>query len=294
MPDSQFSRIVLLGHTGYIGRRLAVAFKKAAPGTPVVGRSVSELDLTQTAASSELEQLFDADAAVVICAAIKKQLGDTLEALTQNLAITTAICRALVSSPVKRVLFFSSAAVYGEDVQHGTITESTPVEPTSFYGIGKFTAERLLMKTAGQQPGTSLLMLRPALVYGPDEPGYYYGPSGFLQKARAGSPITLWGDGTELREFLHIDDVVDVTTRLLFSAATGVLNVVSGVSYTYTAALEEIAKVTGTPPVTDSRARSKDKVDHKFDSAALMRACPEFRFTTLVEGLAKTAQEARG
>src|SRR5256885_1807933 len=126
-----FSQVVLLGHTGYIGRRLAVAFGKAAPDIPVVGRSVTELDLTK--------------------------------------------------------------------------------------------------------PATSLLILRPALVYGPEEPGYYYGPSGFLQKARAGAPITLWGDGSELREFLFIDDVVDVTTRLLCGGACGVLNVVSGASYTYAA-----------------------------------------------------------
>jgi UDP-glucose 4-epimerase len=286
MPDSVFSRIILLGHTGYIGRRLAPAFANAAPGMPVIGKSVTELDLTRSDASGTLELLLEPDAALVICAAIKKQLGDTLDVLAQNLAITTNICKALAARPVKRVLFFSSAAVYGEDVQHdGTITEATPVQPTSFYGIGKFTAERMLMKTASQHPATSLLMLRPALVYGPDEPGYYYGPSGFLQKARAGSPITLWGDGAELREFLFIDDVVDVTTRLLFSAAAGVLNVVSGASYTYAEALDAIERMTGTRAATDSRARTKDKVDHRFDPAALRRAVPGFAFTPMDEGL---------
>ena len=280
-----FSRVVLLGHTGYIGRRLAAAFAKASPEVPVVGRSVSELDLTQSASSGSLEALLDADTALVICAAIKKQLGDTLDVLSQNLAITASICRALAAKPVKRVLFFSSAAVYGEDVAHGTITEATPVEPTSFYGIGKFTAERMLMKTVAASPATSLLILRPALVYGPDEPGYYYGPSGFLQKARANAPITLWGDGTELREFLYIDDVVEVTTRLLFSAVGGVLNVVSGASYTYAAALDAIEAITGTRPVTDSRARTKDKVDHRFDASALRRAIPGFAFTPMDEAL---------
>ena len=284
MPES-FSRIVLLGHTGYIGRRLAVAFGNAAPDVPIVGRSVTELDLTGAEASAALERLFDPNAALVICAAIKKQLGDTLDVLAQNLAITINISRALAATPVKRVVFFSSAAVYGEDVQHGTITESTPVQPTSFYGIGKFTAERMLVKATSPHAATSLLMLRPALVYGPDEPGYYYGPSGFLQKARTGAPITLWGDGTELREFLFIDDVVQLTTRLLFSAATGVLNVVSGASCTYAAALDAIERMTGNRPATDSRARTKDKVDHRFDPAALLRACPGFTFTPMEEAL---------
>ena len=285
MSEPQFSRIILLGHTGYIGRRLAVAFADAAPGLAVLGRSVADLDLTRPDASAALEPLLDPGAALVICAAIKKQLGDTLDVLAQNMAITANICRALAARPVRRVVFFSSAAVYGEDVQHGTITEATPVEPTSFYGIGKFAAERMLMKTTSQHPATSLLLLRPALVYGPDEPGYYYGPSGFLQKARRGSPITLWGDGSELREFLFIDDVVAVTTTLLFSAASGVLNVASGASYTYAAALEAIERITGRRPVTDSRARTKDKVDHRFDPSALLRACPGFAFTSMDEGL---------
>ena len=285
MNDVGFSRIILLGHTGYIGRRLAAAFAKAAPSIPVAGRSVTELDLTQPASSGALESMLDADAALVICAAIKKQLGDTLDVLAQNLAITTNICKALAAKPVKRVLFFSSAAVYGEDVAHDTISEATPVEPTSYYGIGKFTAERMLMKAVAPHASASLLILRPALVYGPDEPGYYYGPSGFLQKARAGATITLWGDGTELREFLYIDDVVEATTRLLFSTASGVLNIVSGASYTYAAALDAIEKMTGKRPATDTRTRTKDKVDHRFDASALARALPGFAFTPMGEAL---------
>jgi len=283
-----FEQIVLLGHTGYIGRRLAVALAEAAPGTRFIGRSVTELDLTGPNAGASLEPLLTPKTALVICAAIKKQLGDTLDVLAQNLAITTNICKALAAKPVKRVLFFSSAAVYGEDVQHDTITEQTPVQPRSYYGIGKFTSERMLLKTAAQHPSMSLLMVRPALVYGPDEPGYYYGPSGFLQKARAGQPITLWGDGTELREFLFIDDVVEVTTRLLFGTAGGWINVVSGTSRTYVDALKAVAAITGKAPVTDSRPRTNAKVDHRFCADAVKQACPGFSFTTLEEGLRRS------
>ena len=50
MPEP-FSQVVLLGHTGYIGRRLAAAFSNGAPEVPVVGRSVTELDLTKPDAS---------------------------------------------------------------------------------------------------------------------------------------------------------------------------------------------------------------------------------------------------
>jgi UDP-glucose 4-epimerase len=281
-------RTVILGHSGYIGSRLATAFRDA--GADVVGRSAPDLDLTTPHAPGALEALVEPGDTVVVLAAIKKQLGDNTDVLAQNLAITMNVCRALAAKPVRRVVFFSSAAVYGEDVQHGTITEQTPVQPTSFYGIGKFTAERLLVRMANRG---SLLILRPALVYGPAEPGYYYGPSGFLQKAQAKSPITLWGDGTELREFLFVDDVVDVTRRLAESDATGVINVVAGTSYTYEDALVAVADIVGQQPAIDSRARTKEKVDHRFDNAALRRVCPDFSFTPLREGLRRTAAAQR-
>jgi UDP-glucose 4-epimerase len=283
-----FSRIVLLGHTGYIGSRLAKAFAEIDPRIPVVGRSLHDLDLTHADSAPELESLLDPDAAVVILAAIKKQLGDNHEVFSQNLAITHTICRAVAARPVRRVVFFSSAAVYGEDVQHGIISETTAVQPTSFYGIGKFTAERLLLRAVEQQRGperAALLVLRPALVYGPDEPAYYYGPSGFLRKALAHEPITLWGDGTELREFLFIDDVVELTARLTFGSTTGVLNIVSGTSCTYAQALDAVAALTGARPAVTSRLRTKDKVDHRFDPAALLASCPGFRFTSMKDGL---------
>jgi UDP-glucose 4-epimerase len=282
-------RIILLGHTGYIGSRLAVAFGATAPDVPVVVRSAPHFDLTRPESADALAELLDPESVLVICAAIKKQLGDTPEIFSQNLTMVMNICRALAARPVRRIVFFSSAAVYGEDVQHDVISESTPVQPTSFYGIGKFTAERLLFRTAQQQTGTSLLILRPALVYGPDEPAYYYGPSGFLGRAVAQSPITLWGDGEELREFLFVDDVVALVTWLTFGDAAGVLNVVSGTSYTYAQALAAIAALTGRPPALTSRPRTKDKVDHRFDASRLMQACPGFSFTPMDEALRRIA-----
>ncbi len=292
MAQPAFSRILLLGHTGYIGSRLQTALAAVDPRVPVIGRSVHDLDLTRPESVADLERLLDPDSAVVILAAIKKQLGDSPDVFQQNLSIALNVSRALAARPVRRIVFFSSAAVYGEDVPHEVISEATGVQPTSFYGIGKFAAERLLYRVAGQRPGSALLLLRPALVYGPNEPAYYYGPSGFLRQALSKSPITLWGDGTELREFLFVDDVVEAATRLTFGDATGVLNLVSGASYTYAQALDTIAVIAGGRPVVASRPRTKDKVDHRFDATALRRACPGFRFTSMDEGLRRIAATA--
>ncbi|MDP1571575.1 MAG: NAD(P)-dependent oxidoreductase [Vicinamibacterales bacterium] len=280
--------VLVLGHSGYIGSRVAAAL--AARGHSVIGRSIPPLDLTRDESVEALTDLLDPEGAVVVCAAIKKQLGDTPEIFARNLAMTINVGRALAARPVKRVVYFSSAAVYGEDVPHPVISEATTPEPTSFYGIGKFASERLILKMAGQHPGTSVAIVRPALVYGPHEPAYYYGPSGFLRKTLAGEPITLWGDGEERREFIYLDDVVALTTRLLESDVTGVLNVVSGTSYTFADALAAIEAITGQRPVVSSRPRSKDKVDHQFDNTRVRQAFPDFEFTGLERGLRRTLQ----
>ena len=288
MTAAPLNSVLVLGHSGYIGSRVAAAL--AGDGLRVVGRSIPPLDLTRDDAVGDLTDLLDPDGAVVVCAAIKKQLGDNPDIFARNMAMTLNVCRALAARPVKRVVYFSSASVYGEDVPHPTITEATTPEPTSFYGIGKYASERLVLKMAGQQPGTSVVMVRPALVYGPHEPAYYYGPSGFLRAAQADQPITLWGDGEERREFIHIDDIVELTRRLTLGSATGLFNIVSGTSYTFAQALSAIAALTGRQPAVTSRPRSKDKVDHHFDNTKLRQLFPDFRFTDLDAGLQRTKQ----
>jgi UDP-glucose 4-epimerase len=283
-------RIVVLGHSGYIGSRLAEAFRAQKPALSVIGRSVGEVDLTDPRAAGSLAADLTPSTALVICAAIKKQLGDNTETFAKNMAMVTNLCGLIAASSVPRILFFSSASVYGEDVPRDIITEATPVEPTSYYGIGKFTAERMLRKVVAAKSGCTMSIVRPALVYGPHEPGVYYGPSGFFKAAIAGDPITLWGDGEELREFIYIDDIVELARRLTLSDENGVLNIVSGTSYRFVDALTIVRELAGRDVVVNARPRSKDKVDAVFDNAALRRAVPGFRFTTLAEGLAKTAQ----
>lgn len=281
-------RIVILGHSGYIGAHLQRAFCRT--GTlDVVGRSKAETDLTHAAEVDALAPLCDDGTALVMCAAIKKQLGDTPDILMQNLAMVMNVVRLVAQHPVARLVFLSSTAVYGEDVQSVGTTEQSSVSPTSYYGIGKFTAERIFLKTVSALPSTSLMVVRPALVYGPDEPAVFYGPSGFLKAALAGDPITRWGDGEELREFIYIDDLVEVVRRLTLDSYDGVLNIVSGTSHRFVDALRIVGSLVSHPLDIRAKPRTKAKVDHTFDNAALMARLPGFSFTTLEEGLRRIA-----
>jgi UDP-glucose 4-epimerase len=231
------NRILVLGHSGFIGQSLLRNFAANNPEVEVIGFSAPGIDFEKPKDWDQITARFSKDAAVVFLAAVKRQLGDTLEAYSRNMSMISNLVRAIENNPVGRVVFFSSGAVYGEDVQHGVITEETAVQPTSYYGIYKFTAERLLSKIC--TPG-SLVCLRPPTAYGGgDLP--QYGPSGFVYKSIHGEPITLWGDGEEMREFVLVDDVVDLTRRILFSSFYGVLNVCAGKSYSFRDVLREVS-----------------------------------------------------
>ena len=130
-------------------------------------------------------------------------------------------------------IFLSSASVYGEDVVYReSITENTPAQPKTYYGIAKYSAERILEKVCIDNH-TELMILRPPLVYGKDDLSRGYGPTGFTYKAINSEEIILWGDGSEFREFVFITDVAKTIHRLLNNNFNGILNLVSGKSYTF-------------------------------------------------------------
>lgn len=258
-----------------------------ASGLEVVGLSPGRFDLTRSA--EDLKPFLNPETAVVMCSAIKRQAGDNLENYEKNVAMAANVSRQLEESPAGRFVYFSSAAVYGEDVENTAITEDTPVEPTSYYGMAKYASERLLLKAAGAR--TPLLLLRPATIYGPEEPGRPYGPTGFLRAALAGEKVTLWGDGDEKREFVFIDDACEAVAGLLDHPFCGPLNLVTGRSVSFREVLAAVARI-APAPMTDSRPRSKRKVDHGFDNTLLRAALPSLKFTPLNDAMAASREAA--
>lgn len=280
-------RVVILGHSGFIGSNL-LAHLSASGKWDAIGASFPEYDLSRSDHSEKLLPFLTENTTIVLAAAVKRQFADTLETYQQNMAIIENVCKLLAAKPVKRFVFLSSAAVYGEETENRDIHEETAVNPTSFYGINKFTGECLLRKTCADTRKTALVCLRPPLIYGPGDQGRTYGPAGFSAAALEGQTITLWGDGAELREFIYIHDFCRLFELLLKGSFEGVLNVASGVPYCFA---DVIAILKETYPQIDvrRRERSKNKVDNAFNPQKIKALLPaDFRFTTLREGIALT------
>ena len=185
----------------------------------------------------------------------------------------------------KKIIFFSSASVYGEDVVHSNkIDENTSVVNRSYYGMGKYMSELLLARVC-EEVKIELVILRPPLIYGDGDLSFGYGPTGFLRKALDGTDITMWGDGTELREFIYINDVVDIVKILINSDFNGVLNLVSGISYNYLDITRIIRDTLNLDIKVSSQTRSKEKVDHVFSNEKISDATHDFCFTSLEFGI---------
>ncbi|MFC1461944.1 NAD-dependent epimerase/dehydratase family protein [Verrucomicrobiota bacterium] len=286
-PSENIRRVLILGHSGFIGTRLVQYFQERSPDIEVIGKSFPPFDLTQYNDASELADMFDRETALIMLSAIKRQFADDLDSFLKNVVMVVNLCKVLQEHSVGRVIYFSSAAVYGEDIDNTGITEETPICPTSYYGMAKFTAERLLWKTISSNEQSSLLVLRPPTVYGPGDQGNTYGPVSFVKAAIEKRAITLWGDGEELRDFVFIDDIAAIVHRLVFNDYKGVLNIANGKSCSFKEILDIVVRSIPHQVEFGTRSRTKDKVDNVFLADRLLEVLPDLKFISMKEGVAR-------
>ena len=278
--------VVVLGHSGFIGKALMRQFENDR-SLRVAGYAIPSIDLRDPAAISALAKVMTPETVVIMCAAIKRQAGDNIESYQQNSSMVVNLAFAIAKRPIKRLIFMSSAAVYGEDVHNMAIDDETPPHIRSYYGLSRLVAEHVLEKVLGDAGG-ELVCLRPPTIYGPFEETPSYGVGSFLRQAAKGGPITLWGDGTELRGMIFIDDVVEIIRRLICSPFRGRLNLVSPSSYTFKEALAAVQGAIQKPVSVEVRARTKQQVDNRFTGRRLAELMPDFNFTDLAAGVRYT------
>jgi UDP-glucose 4-epimerase len=146
-----------------------------------------------------------------------------------NIVGSIKVIEAALAVGVKKFIFASTGgAVYGEP-DTIPVNEETPARPISQYGCSKLAVERYLY-LYGVQRGLNYVALRYPNVYGPRQDPH--GEAGvtaiFALKMLDGEPCVIFGDGTESRDYVYIDDVVDAHVLAVDSEFSGVLCVGSG------------------------------------------------------------------
>jgi nucleoside-diphosphate-sugar epimerase len=278
------SPVVLLGHTGFIGKPL---FDRLQPD--VQGFASKTLDLRDPAALSRLDGVVDASTTLIVTSALTPDKGATIDTLSQNFAMAANLGRYLEQHPVARCVYLSSDAVY--PMLDEPVTEAGPVEPSNFYALAKYTAERVLQHAA-TPAGFPLLILRPTGVYGPGDTHNSYGPNRFVRSIVQERTVRLFGEGEERRDHLFLDDVVRLVTHLAFGDVTGVLNVASGDSRTFMSVVDDLREIVPYEFKLETTPRRTPITHREFDLRRLHAALPEFCFTPFREGLRRTFEAA--
>jgi UDP-glucose 4-epimerase len=152
---------------------------------------------------------------------------------TVNVGGTVSVMEAMRDVGVKRVVFISSGAVYGDqDIE--PFTEQTPPEPASPYAVSKLSAE-YYVRTIGALWGIETVVLRVFNAYGPGQPLPAAHPPvipHFLRQTARGGTLVIHGKGQQSRDFVYLDDVVEamVASATAPSIDRMVMNIGSGVT----------------------------------------------------------------
>ncbi len=163
-----------------------------------------------------------------------------------NLVGTISLLDSMVSLGIRRIVFLSSGGtVYGVP-DHVPIPETHALRPINSYGIVKVAIENYLemyRKTRGISP----LVLRPSNPYGPRQGhiGVQGVVSTFLRRALDNEPIEVWGDGSVVRDFIHVRDLADLCALAVLSTVEGVFNAGSGEGVSVNEIIQNVKEVSG-------------------------------------------------
>ncbi|MEQ1812530.1 MAG: GDP-L-fucose synthase [Terricaulis sp.] len=215
------ARVWVAGHNGLVGS--GVARRVASTGAELLTVNRSDLDLRRQSDVEAWMAQHKPDVVIIAAAVVGGILANRTrpaEFLSDNLLIETSIINSAHEQGVKRLVFLSSSCVYPRLAEQPIAENSMltgPLEPTNeWYAVAKIAGQKLC-DALRRQYGRDYISLVPATIYGPgdnfDLEGGHVLPTlmrRFHEGKQTGAPeIALWGTGSPIREFLHVDDLAD-------------------------------------------------------------------------------------
>jgi len=226
--EDKDAKVYVAGHRGMVGSAIVRALQAQGFGN-VVTRTSAELDLRNQAAVNAFFAEEEPDYVFLAAAKVGGILAnDTYPAdfIYDNLVIETNIIHAAFRQRAKKLLFLGSTCIYPKLAPQPLKEEyllSGPLEPTNeWYAVAKIAGIKLC-QAYRKQHGCDFISAMPTNLYGPGD-NYDLEKSHVIpamlrkmHEARVGGAdrVTLWGSGTPLREFLHVDDLADALLFLM-------------------------------------------------------------------------------
>jgi GDP-L-fucose synthase len=227
-------RIFVAGHRGMVGS--AITRKLLSEGySNLVTRTHAELDLTRQAGVESFFQSEKPEYVFVAAAKVGGILANSsypADFICENIQIQTNLIHGAFQAGVKKLLFLGSSCIYPRDCPQPMKEEyllTGPLEPTNeAYAVAKIAGIQMC-RFYHQQHGADFLSMMPPNLYGPgdsfDLQNSHVLPAlirkFYEAREHRSESVVLWGSGTPLREFMHVDDLADACVFTMRNISAG-------------------------------------------------------------------------
>ena len=256
------------------------------------GAKVYDADILDT---ERLTEIFGGVDGVVHLAAlidVRESEIETIRYARVNILGTVSVLKACEKAGVGKIVFASSAAVYGTP-RKLPISETHGLEPISFYGYTKAAGEeacRLFSKR-----GLECTVLRIFNAYG--ELGRKNVIYKFLKNMYLGKTITVYGTGGQTRDFIYAGDIVDAIERVLARRRGGfeVYNLATGIETTVNSLIRTMEKITGLKAKISRVSPRRGEILRSVADTSKMRKILGFKpRTSLEQGIVRVYEWIKG
>ena len=246
-----------------------------------VGIRRKNIDLTNLNKVKKLKKLIKPKDDILFIAA--KAPAKNILMFNENLKMIINFCTVFDNKSINKIIYLSSDAVYSDSYK--SLNENSLKEPNNWHGLMHLTREQIIKNNFSKE---KILILRPTLVYGKNDPHNGYGPNKFYRDAVKKKRILVFGKGEELRDHIWVEDLSNIIFKLLFSKNYGEFNLTTGklISFNYIANVIQkcfFAKIVN--------LKRKGKMPHNgfrpISNKKIRKLFPSYKFKTLAEVINK-------
>lgn len=301
-------RILVTGGAGFIGSHLVEALLAKGYKVRVLDNlssgKVSNLpmdnanlnlvvgDVADSAAVSQAMRDCSAVVHLAAVASVQASVDDPVSTHQSNFVGTLNVCENMLKAGIKRVVFASSAAIYGNNGEGSAIDENTAKSPLTPYASDKLASEYYL-DFYRREHGLEPVILRFFNIFGPrqDPSSPYSGViSIFTERAMNRQPVSIFGDGEQTRDFVYVLDLVSILLQAVEASEpqSGAVNIGLSRSTSLNDLIAELGAATGNPLTVNYQAPRQGDIRHsRANNARLLARFNLPEPTSIGNGLAQ-------
>lgn len=250
-------KVLVTGGAGFIGSHIhkllldkgydVTVYDNLSRGFRHLTDSKAEFILGSLNEKEKLEKALEGVDAVIHLAsyiAVGESMENPLSYIENNIIGATYLLEAMRKVGVKKIIFSSSACVYGNPDKLPLTENSTIKEPTNIYGFTKLTIENLL-KFYHENYGFDVIILRYFNAYGPNEshvPETHIIPN-IIKAVLKKEPVPIYWKGEQVRDFIYVGDLASAHVDVLNLNGYQIFNVGTGIPVKINDLLEKIFKI---------------------------------------------------